>query len=663
MRIFKNTIATILTSLLLFNNIGIAFAETLYPNYGEIYVGKDKYEKFNRKMFRFNLGLNKYLYRPVHIIWSSILPECAITGITRAYTNIEYPKRLVSTMIQKDYKHSRSETSRFFINTTIGLAGIFDPADKWFHITPVNEDMEQALAKCRVRSGNFLVLPIIATPTNTRNIAGSILDTALNPTTYLFFSGFIITGVKAGLTINRTAKYQPLAKMLESNYADPYDMAKQMYGVQKYIYIENYDRSEVLKEVEKTIENYDDQETDKNIINVSEKKTNLTPDITFDSYNPKAPVTDSLRTALFNKPEVYKSIWLDNSVWNHSFSKKIKTGSIQYTQGRAPYKYHYILQKQKNSPLAILYPSIGEGVNSTHSLYFAKMFYDKGYSVLIMGNHFQWEYVQSMPLDYRPGYPATDVKYMRDITSQIMKNIEGKSKKTFTNKVVLGTSLGAFMTIAIANEEAKDNTMHITKYIAICPPSNLIYAIRQFDKNSLEWRKSSDDLQRKVAYISAKISNAYFGKNVSENDLVDLNFSEYDAKLITGYIMHQKLSDLIYSIENTKDMEVKSALYKQIQQMGFEEYMDKYLISQNPNTNIEEESSILNYKDYLEKYDNYKIYHAVDDYLNSKQQLTQLKKVAGDRLTFVSNGAHLGFLYRSEFQKDLEKEIDLANFK
>ena len=69
----------------------ISFTEELikqqskYPDYAYIYLGPDKYEKINRKIFAFNLGLNKYAIKPVHILWSSILPEYGIDRIQSAY--------------------------------------------------------------------------------------------------------------------------------------------------------------------------------------------------------------------------------------------------------------------------------------------------------------------------------------------------------------------------------------------------------------------------------------------------------------------------------------------------------------------------------------------------------------------------------------------------
>lgn len=101
-----------------------------YPNYADMYVGEDKYEGFNRKMFNLNSKLNKFVARPVHILWASVMPKYGMDRLQSAYNNIEYPKRLASCLLQKDGEGVKNETLRFLTNTTIGLGGLFDPADK-----------------------------------------------------------------------------------------------------------------------------------------------------------------------------------------------------------------------------------------------------------------------------------------------------------------------------------------------------------------------------------------------------------------------------------------------------------------------------------------------------------------------------------------------------
>ena len=87
-----------------------------YCDFANMFVGEDKFENFNRKVFNLNSKLNKYFARPVHILWSSIIPKCGMDRLQCVYNNIEYPKRLVSCLVQKDFDSVKSETKRFIAN-------------------------------------------------------------------------------------------------------------------------------------------------------------------------------------------------------------------------------------------------------------------------------------------------------------------------------------------------------------------------------------------------------------------------------------------------------------------------------------------------------------------------------------------------------------------
>lgn len=686
----KNKAAVILAVLLCLNfNPSKASptqeSQSKYPDYAHEYLGKDRCENFNRKMFVFNSKLNKFVLRPVHTVWESVMPKYGAERLQNAYSNIEYPKRLVSSLIQKDFKTSKNETVRFLTNTTIGLGGLYDPAKRFLQIEQSSEDMEQALAKCKVKSGPFLVIPIL-TATSPRNIAGRILDTSLNPSSYVATPVAAI--VKAGLMVNRTAYLQPLFKMVESTYADPYEIAKKLYGIQGYIQNANLDRTPPPEKTMNVFENETAPEKEENILKVKnllnteeevtlktdvlkggahtdkiilkEKPQDLNADLMLPNYNPQNPVVDSMRTALFDLPRINDSIWNDLSVWNRCFSKKIKTSSVNISEGRDDYKFRYILQKAENSPVAIIYPSIGEGITSYHSVVLAKLFYDQGYSVVIQGSHFQWEFVKSMPEDYKPGIPAEDAKCLQQLTSRILTALETNHHRKFNGKVVIGTSFGAMTTLFLAEQESRENTMDITKYISINPPIELIYAMKQIDDNTREWDKDPSDLKHRVAVTAAKVIQVTHIKNAIDSNIQSLPFNEDEAKLITGFIMHQKLSDLIFTIENGSKTK-KSDIYQTINNMDYNDYAQKYLLNDKNRTpeSLSQEASLYSIADYLQNNENYKIYHTLDDYLVNTKQLRQLKKYAKDKAVLISNGSHLGFLYRQEFIDELKKDIRL----
>ena len=626
-----------------------ATPNTKYTDYAKMYVGEDKHEKFNRKMFNLNSRLNKFVARPVHILWASIMPKYGMDRIRDAYNNIEYPKRLASCLIQKDGKGIKIETIRFLTNTTIGLGGLFDPADKIFKIKPTNENMEQALCKCKMNSGSYLVMPCLNSCTP-RSLCGRTLEAALDPAVYLATP--LVSIIKFGLMVNRTSYMQPLAKMIETNYADPYDIHKKLFGLENYIRNSNYDRKEFSKdELTEVITGAASDVENSEIFQEIEK---IEPDIILDDYKTQTPVVDSMKTALFENKTINKSIWNELSIWNHCFAKRIKTGTVNIAEGRADYKFKYIMQKDKNAPLVILYPSIGEGAGAHHSLVFAKMFYDEGYSVVMQGSHFHWEFVKSMPEGYTPGLPYKDVDNIRLVTNKILGYLENKYNCNFDEKVIVGTSFGALATLFVAEKESKDNILKISKFIAICPPISLKYALEQLDRNAEEYNRNPQEIKDKTAITAAKLLNVLDKKE--ENNLETLPFSDEEGKLITSFILRQKLSDIIFSIENVSSKE-KTDIYEKINNMSYKEYAETYLLRDESMEDIEHKASLYALKEYLENNDNYKIYHSLDDYFVNKHQLAELKNIVGKHIICFNCGSHLGFLYRKEFADALLKEL------
>ena len=547
---------------------------------------------------------------------------------------------------------------------------MFDVADKYFNLEAYNEDMEQGLAKCKVKCGDYVVLPFLSS-TTTRDVFGRILDFLLNPTTYI--ASPIAAAVKMALLINRTAYIQPFIKMVESNFADPYDIARKFFGVEKYIKLSNYDRKNVLEnkkddfdlEMElvenKTLENIQVKgrvQDSENLV-VNETIGDLSVDIVLADYNPQNPVVDSMRTVLFGVKNDKKSIWHEISIWNRDYNKKIKTDYIEITPNREKYKFKYVLQKDKNSPLAIIFPSIGEGVNNSHSAILAKMFYDEGYSSIILGSHFQWEFLKSLDENYRLGVIKDDVKLINLAVNNVIKFLSDKYDRVFLKRVALGTSLGAYSVLFLANEQYEIGANNIDKFIAICPPVDLFYAIKKIDLIIESWKNYPDDIKDKFALTTARVLNAFKNKEVLAKNMNNLPFSNYEAKLISGYIFHQKLSDLIYTIEQNNPN--KKAVYENIYNSNFGDYIEKYLLVKYQKDELTEMTKLKSISNYLINKDNYKIFHSLDDYLTNKSQLTELKGFCDDKLFLFSNGSHLGFLYRDEFIAELKKEIKLAN--
>ena len=225
----------------------------------------------------------------------------------------------------------------------------------------------------------------------------------------------------------------------------------------------------------------------------------------------------------------------------------------------------------------------------------------------------------------------------------------------------MGTSFGAFATLFLADMESRENTLNISNFISINPPVELLYAVNVIDKNNDLWKENPIDIKKRVALSASKIIQLVEKKNETEkgNFTLDmLPFSEDEARLITCFVLRQKLSDIIFTLENTKTSK-RTDIYDKINNIGYLDYINNYVKNDNLETleEINAKTSLYSLKDYLINNRNYKIYHTLDDYLVNQTQLKDLRQFAGANLVLFDKGSHLGYLYRDEFKKQLIKDV------
>jgi len=135
---------------------------------------------YNRWMTGLNDDLMIYVTEPVSDTYIYIVPEGGRQSVNCFFRNLYYPVSLVNNLLQFEIMDSGTETARFLINSTIGLLGLFDPADAWFGIEPQVEDFGQTLGSYGVGSGFPIVLPFFG-QRNLRDLTGSFADAFVDP--------------------------------------------------------------------------------------------------------------------------------------------------------------------------------------------------------------------------------------------------------------------------------------------------------------------------------------------------------------------------------------------------------------------------------------------------------------------------------------------------
>ena len=152
-------------------------------SYGEEKEVKDCFEKINRATFAFNMALDKVLFRPVAKGYRK-LPSPIRTGTSNALNNLSNLVTIPNNILQGDLKAAGNNTIRLIINTTIGIVGIFDPANVLGFEKLEKEDFGQTFGAMGIGEGCYLVLPVIG-PSTVRDAVGSLISMSGGDAWYL----------------------------------------------------------------------------------------------------------------------------------------------------------------------------------------------------------------------------------------------------------------------------------------------------------------------------------------------------------------------------------------------------------------------------------------------------------------------------------------------
>jgi|TARA_B110000046_G_scaffold181990_1_gene215145 phospholipid-binding lipoprotein MlaA len=196
---------------------------------------KDCFEGLNRATFSLNQGLDRAIFKPVAKGYRS-LPSTVRTGTSNALINISSLITIPNNILQGEFKTAGVNTGRFVINTTLGIIGIFDVAEKMGFSEYEKEDYGQTLGKWGVGAGCYVVLPVLG-PSTVRDTVGSFInvlggDPYYNASThgnneYLNDSVYMTTKVLSGIDFR--AKNLESIDNLEKNSMDFYASVRSLY--------------------------------------------------------------------------------------------------------------------------------------------------------------------------------------------------------------------------------------------------------------------------------------------------------------------------------------------------------------------------------------------------------------------------------------------------
>jgi phospholipid-binding lipoprotein MlaA len=193
----------------------------------------DPWEKSNRRVFAFNKRLDRWVVKPVTGVYRAAVPKPARTAVSNAYGNYGEPANFVNSVLQGKLAQAFRTVDRFIINSTLGVAGMFDVATGMGRPREA-EDFGQTLARWGVKAGPYMVLPLFG-PSTLRDGIMTPVDFFVDPADFarngLLRPGWDVRiGMASGRIINfRNQLIESGADQLLADSLDDYALARSAY--------------------------------------------------------------------------------------------------------------------------------------------------------------------------------------------------------------------------------------------------------------------------------------------------------------------------------------------------------------------------------------------------------------------------------------------------
>ena len=212
---------------------------------------KDCFETINRASFALNQGLDKVIFKPVAKGYRN-LPSPVRTGTSNVLDNLSSLITIPNNVLQGDFKTAGINTVRLVVNTTVGILGIVDAADKMGFPEYVKEDYGQTFGKWGMGPGCYLVLPVLG-PSTIRDTAGSFANVMGGDPYYNlsvngnneYLDGKLYAATKTISAIDFRAKNIETLDNLEKNSVDFYASVKSVYLQDRENKIKNTQRGSI----------------------------------------------------------------------------------------------------------------------------------------------------------------------------------------------------------------------------------------------------------------------------------------------------------------------------------------------------------------------------------------------------------------------------------
>ena len=584
----------------------------------------DPIEPFNRVVWAFNKGLMTDVVKPTSKIYRFVVVKPVRTGIGKFGKNLTYPGRFINNVLQGKWAGARDETYRFVCNTTVGLAGFFDPATKW-KIPKSDADFGQTFGQWGWKPECFLMLPIYG-PSNERDTLGLAADTAANP--LLYISPYHFHG------------NDPLTYLGPYTYFSYAVMANDLSdSVNEYV---RFSQAEMdpYAEIQYAW---------------TFARANRVADFQVKGKQDEASL-ETLESVFFT--------YQDPEFPGHG-----KTRSVLIPATGRRLKFTFWLQPKK-APVVYIVPGLGSHRLAEPALALAELAYKNGFSAVCVSSTFNSEFMEHASTAAMPAYLPVDGHDMQVALTEIDRHLNSSYPGRLGEKALMGYSMGALQSLYIAGTEATNQLplIKFVRYVAINTPVRLLHGVDKLDEfyqAPLEWPSAerTDDLDNTFLKVAALSKSTLTPQTT-------LPFNAIESKFLIGLTFRLMLRDIIYSSQRRNNQGIlhhsiwglrREPVYQEILQYSYHDYFEKFVIPYyhargmaSPTATLEKAGDLRTYESGLRANPNVRVIVNQNDFLLADEDLAWLRATfTPEQLTVFAQGGHLGNLFNPAVQKTI----------
>jgi phospholipid-binding lipoprotein MlaA len=208
---------------------------------------QDPYESFNRKVFAFNMAVDRAFFRPVAKAYDTVLPWPVKKGVRNFFGNIGDVTSVANEVLQLHFAQVIADLARIVINTTVGIGGLFDVASS-LGLEKDKEDFGLTLASWGSKDTPYIILPFFG-PNTLRDLVGMPVD-------YFLFSIWpyikwdaLRLGLQGTSLVQRRASLLPGDDIVDEAF-DPYIFVRDAYLQRRAYLVKEAKEEHVVKYVD-----------------------------------------------------------------------------------------------------------------------------------------------------------------------------------------------------------------------------------------------------------------------------------------------------------------------------------------------------------------------------------------------------------------------------